>query len=152
MGLQKGWGEKRMETSCWKFQFVSTTMNINIAYTPRTYTYASTQFDISLIFISLSTLQMTTSIICYLRENSCAHHADRTMERLDDLAQTQSLWQNHIHEIWSTWLFFVLVCIERVLLSVATEGLYGISQKSLEVATEIAGIPYFLALFDSQFS
>lgn len=75
-----------MEMSCWKFWFVSTIMNINIAYTPRTYTYASIQLDIPIIFISLSFLPMTTSIICYLKGNYCAYRADGTMERLDDLA------------------------------------------------------------------
>jgi len=67
-----------MEISCWKLQSVSTIMNINIAYTPRVYTYTNIQIDISMIFISLRTLQMTAElnpIIPYLMENYCAQYA-----------------------------------------------------------------------------
>lgn len=102
-GLRKGWEEKQMEISCWKLRSVSTIMNINIAYTPRMYTYKNTQIDISMVFISLSTLQMTTELnptIYLLKDNYCAYHVDWKMERLDDLAQIQGLWQNRIHKLW----------------------------------------------------
>lgn len=43
-------------------------------------------------------------------------------------------------------MFFVLVFIEKVLLSLVTEGIYGISQKSGDVTTEIARTPYFFSV------
>lgn len=66
-----------MEIFCWKLQCVSTVMNINFAYTSELYTYTNIQINISMIFVTMSTLQMTTElkpIINYLKEDYCAHH------------------------------------------------------------------------------
>lgn len=68
-----------MEMFCWKLQCVSTVMNINIAYASELYTYTNIQIDISMIFVTMSTLQMTIElkpIINYLKEEYCAHHLD----------------------------------------------------------------------------
>lgn len=54
-------------------------MNINIAYASGLYTYTNIQIDISMIFVTISTLQMTTELkpIMYcLKEDYCAHHSD----------------------------------------------------------------------------
>lgn len=77
-------------------------MNVNIAYASGLYTYTNIQIDISMIFVTMSTLQMTTElkpIIYYLKEDHCAHHSDWKTERLNDLAKTQGLWQNWIHKL-----------------------------------------------------
>lgn len=146
--LWKGWEQKWMEIFCWKLQCVSTVMNINIAYAWELYTYANIQIDISMIFVTMSTLQMTTElklIIYYLKEDYCAHHSDWKMERLDGLAQIQGLWHNQIYDLIPS--DFVLVFIKNVLLSLVTEGICGISQKSADAATGTTRTTYFLVLF-----
>ena len=102
-GLWKGWEERWMEISCWKLQSVSTIMNINIAYTPRVYTYTNIQIDISMIFISLRTLQMTAElnpIIPYLTENYCAQYARLRNGKVRWLSPNTGLVAKSIHKLW----------------------------------------------------